>query len=142
MTNSVPLFIATTTNATTTTTTGADAAGPSGNHAQIDNDNDNEAFLDNVPDIIVLTSRGEVEEPELPADASQLDSITAPATPVANQVFGSMAGTIFSPDPNQQQQAMLNQRSIQRMSTASVLADYTIVPNIPVVGDRSSQPLT
>ena len=118
--------------------TGADAAGPSGNHAQIDNDNDNEAFLDNVPDIIVLTSRGEVEEPELPADASQLDSITAPATPVANQVFGSMAGTIFSPDPNQQQQAMLNQRSIQRMSAASALADYTIVPNIPVVGDRSS----
>ena len=79
-----------------------------GNHAVIN------SILDDVPDIILLTSCGEVEEPELLADARDLGSITAPVTPEAHQVFGTMAGSIFSPDPTQEQQAMLNQRSIQR----------------------------
>ena len=90
-----------------------------------------------IPDIILLDSRGEPEVPESPANdaaSTMLNLSDPPATP---NVFGAMTGTDMSPNPTPEQQSVLEGRSILR-GVPSQQPDYTIMHNMSNGGVRST----
>ena len=123
------------------------AASHGDNHNNIANDDDDDdtnmdALLDDdIPDIILLDSRGQPEEPASPADdahvaSALLNSFDPLATP---NVFGAMAGMVISSNPTPEQQAVLNGRSILRArGVPAQQLDYIVMPNMSTAGVRST----
>ena len=132
-----------TSHATTTTTTGGAAQHGENNDNIVNNEDDNEddvimdEFGDGIPDIIVLDSRGQPEEPATPANDAASSLLNSSDQPVTPTIFGAMAGTVISPDPTPERQSMLDGRSILRGVPAQQPI-YTVLPNRSTAGDRST----
>ena len=103
-----------TTHATSRTTTNGAASHVDNNENNEITDNDDETTLtdDDIPDIIILNSRGEPDEPATPENDPASVLLNSSGVVAAQGVFGAMSGTVVSPNPTPEQQAVLNGRAL------------------------------